>query len=344
MIKSARIIKSESAQFYETNFSCDNAIVLTFGDEKYFITDGRYTTEARENAKETKVIESDDLIADARKLLRLSGEKRFVVDPSEWSAKECDALRKKLPNFVFCEKVNFHQKLRAVKSASEIALIENAVKENQEAFDRFANFIAKSGGGKSEKELWFEAKRFLSDSGARDLSFEPIFAIDANAAKPHALPTNDKLKSGSAILFDAGTKYRRYCSDRTRTAVFDKNGVSFKMDQRFGDPKKQAIYDLVLKAHDKAIAAARIGMKASELDRVAREVIASGGYGEAFKHSLGHGVGLDIHEEPFINKRSETTLKEGMIFTIEPGIYIAGEFGVRIEDIVALEKGGARVL
>jgi Xaa-Pro aminopeptidase len=345
MHKTPFITKSESALFYETGFSCDNAIALITSDQKYFVTDGRYTTEARENVKNgVEVIKSENLIADIRKLLRLNARKRFAIDPSEWNAKDYADLKRKCEGFAFCEKASLHQKLRAVKTKEEIALIEIAAQENKAAFKAFASFLSDYGEGKSERELSFEAKRFLTDSGKRDLSFEPIFALDSNAAKPHALPSDDRLKPKSTILFDAGVKSRRYCSDRTRTAIFGDNGVSFEIAQRFGDLNKQKIYDLVLKAHDKAIAAAKIGVRACDLDAIARGVIDDGGYGEAFSHSLGHGVGLDIHEQPFINGRNNTILEEGMVFTIEPGIYIAGEFGARIEDIVALEKDGARIL
>ncbi|MDR1450792.1 MAG: aminopeptidase P family protein [Helicobacteraceae bacterium] len=345
MSKIPFIVKSESAQFYETGFSCDNAIALIFDGQKHFITDGRYTIEARENVKSgVEVIESEDLIADARKALRLSKEKRCAIDPVEWNVKDYVNLRNKLADFTFRERAGFHQKLRAVKSEKEIALITGAAKDNKEAFAAFAKFLTERGEGMSERELSFESKRFLSDAGKRDLSFDPIFALDSNAAKPHALPSGDRLRVTSTILFDAGTKCDRYCSDRTRTAIFDKSGVHFEIAQKFDDPNKQKIYDLVLRAHDAAIAAAKIGMKAKELDFVARKTITGAGYGETFNHSLGHGVGLDIHEQPFINKRGDTVLEEGMVFTIEPGIYIAGEFGVRIEDIVVLEKDGARVL
>ncbi|MDR1911124.1 MAG: aminopeptidase P family protein [Helicobacteraceae bacterium] len=339
------LVKSESAQFYETGFSCDNAIVLASDRDRFFITDGRYALEAKSRVKNgVCVVESENLIADARKLLRKSGESRCVIDPAEWNAKEYGALRTKLANFAFFERPNFHQKRRAVKNRGEIALIEIAVKENAEAFKAFARFLSQNGKGKSERELSFEAKRFLTDSGRRDLSFEPIFAIDQNAAKPHALASDDRLKIGSTLLFDAGTKYSRYCSDRTRTAVFDESGANFETAQRFGDELKQKIYDLVLRARDAAIEAAKAGIRARELDAIARKIIGDAGYVKEFNHSLGHGVGLDIHEEPFINKRNDMILEEGMIFTIEPGVYIEGFFGVRIEDIIVLEKNGARVL
>ena len=142
---------------------------------------------------------------------------------------------------------------------------------------------------------------------------------------------------------DAGIKYERYCSDRTRTVPFSSQ-MDFGTAQLFNDTEIQRAYDLVLKAHDTAIHKARVGMKASELDAIARNIITEGGLGERFVHSLGHGVGLDIHEHPFINSRNNMILEENMVFTIEPGIYIPGKFGIRIEDTVVLKDDGAHTL
>ena len=187
------------------------------------------------------------------------------------------------------------------------------------------------------------AESILRDFGKRDISFEPILAIGENSAKPHALPTGRELKKGDLLLFDAGVKYKRYCSDRTRTAFY--NGeLNFKIKQKFGTKKMQKVYDTVLKAHDRAVNKARSGMKASEIDKLARDVIEKAGFGKYFVHSTGHGVGLDIHEMPYISGRSDTVIKDGMVFTIEPGIYLEGEFGVRIEDMVVMKEGRAVVL
>jgi len=146
----------------------------------------------------------------------------------------------------------------------------------------------------------------------------------------------------SRNVFDAGVKFQRYCSDRTRTACFNK-AFSFSIKQNFSNQKIQKIYDTVLKAHDMAIKKAKVGMRAKELDAIAREVIQNAGFGKYFVHSLGHGVGLDVHEYPFLNKKSDFILEENMVFTIEPGIYIENEFGIRIEDMGALTKDGFEV-
>jgi len=151
------------------------------------------------------------------------------------------------------------------------------------------------------------------------------------------------LRYGDLLLLDAGVKFNRYCSDRTRTACFDEN-FNFGKEQNFKNAKRQEIYEIVKEAQALAIAAVMPGKKASEIDVAARDFIAAQGYGEAFFHSTGHGVGVDIHELPFISKRGDTVLQEGMVFSVEPGIYLPGEFGVRIEDVVVVRENEAEIL
>ncbi len=338
------LIKDESSQYYKTGFSCDNAVVLSLGDEHYFITDSRYTVEAAEAVNtRTEVIESADLIKTARQLIRKFALRSLIYDPNEWRSHDFKKLSEKLPRVNLRAKEGFLAAMRAIKSDDEIALLKKAAEIGADAFDRFAIFLDENGQSYTEKNLFFKATEILTDRGERPVSFEPILAVNANAAKPHALPTDDLLKNGDLLLMDAGIKHERYCSDRTRTVQFD-NGLNFTRQQHFKDPTIQKVYDLVLKAHDEAIRLAKPGMKAKEVDAVARSVIEAGGYGERFIHSLGHGVGLDIHEHPYINKRNDVVLEENMVFTIEPGIYLPGEFGIRIEDTVVLKADGAHIL
>ena len=335
------ILKDENSVYYECGFSCDNELFIKLGSEAFFITDARYTTEAKEKVKGAEVVEARDLAKAARKILRKSGIKRIAYDPKEFSCADFAALGKNL-KVQFVKKPNFSWKKRIIKSEEEIELIATSVKLNAKAFDAFARFLQRSEG-KSEAELAFEAKRFLTRSGRYDLSFEPIFAINENAAKPHAIPSQKPLQKGDLILFDAGIKVERYCSDRTRTSFFG-DSFTFEKEQKFSNAKIQRAYDLVRKAQEAAIEGARSGMKAKEIDKIARDIIDASEFKGAFVHSLGHGVGLDIHEMPFINSRSETVIEDGMVFTIEPGIYIAGEFGIRIEDMVVMKEGRAEVL
>lgn len=338
------LIKDENSQYYKCGYSCDNAIVLGCENENFFITDSRYTTEANEQInKNTIVIESSDIIKSARELIRKSNIFTIAYDPKEWKISDFENLKEKLPKVNFKPKENLTLLQRAVKSDKEISFLKEAVKLGAKAFDGLADFLNKTKEQLSEQNIHFKANEFLTSFGELDLSFEPILAINENAAKPHAKPTKSMLKKDDLILFDAGVKYNRYCSDRTRTAFFS-NGFDFSFAQNFKNQKIQKAYDLVLKAHDEAIKQAKIGMKASELDKIARDIIAKGGYEKEFVHSLGHGVGLNIHEFPFINKKSQTILEENMVFTIEPGIYIPNEFGIRIEDMVVLKSDGAYIL
>ncbi len=183
-----------------------------------------------------------------------------------------------------------------------------------------------------------------------NLSFEPIVAINQNSAKPHSQPTTLKLKENDLILVDAGIKYKRYCSDRTATASLTKK-ITFNREQNFSNKVQQKVYDIVLKAQQKAICKARVGMRASDIDKIARDIIDKAGFGKYFVHSTGHGVGLDIHEYPNISSRSDIIIENNMVFTIEPGIYLPDNvtkdnnfFGVRIEDTVAMQNGKAVIL
>ena len=337
------ILKNENAIYYEVNFSCDNVIFLSLGSEKFFITDARYTIEAKEYAKNCEVIESSNLIDSAKEILKKNSIKSITFDPNDFTFLEYKNLVKDL-DIEFVEEINFSKTKRLIKSDYEIKLLKKASSLGKDGFKEFAKYIKNSGFKKSEKELYFNAYKFMSQKGELETSFNPIVAINENAAKPHALPTNKRLKKDDLILVDAGVKYKRYCSDRTCTSVVDFEKFSFKREQKFKNEKHQKIYDIVLKAQLNAIEKTRVGMKASQTDKLTRDVIDKSGYGKYFIHSTGHGVGLDIHEFPNINSKSDVIIEENMVFTIEPGIYLPNEFGVRIEDTIVMQKGKAVIL
>ena len=330
------ILNKENEIYYECGWSSDNALFLSLDGEKFVITDSRYTLDAKENAK-AEVIEARDLIKKAREFILKKRIKKLKIDFKNFSKEDIS----KLSLAVFLQNTpDLSFKKRLIKSEKELEIIKKAVKKGAKAFSEFAKVIE---NGIDEYELSFRFKEKLTKRAKRDLSFEPIVAINENAAKPHAVVSAKKLKNGDLLLLDAGLKYKRYCSDRTRTVYIGKD-ISMGKKQKF--PRHiQKVYDVVLKAQEKAIKSVKIGMKACELDKIARDVIIDAGYGKYFIHSLGHGVGLDIHEWPFINSKNEIRLKEGMVFTIEPGIYIPGEFGIRIEDMMAIDYNGkAKVL
>ena len=335
------VFKNENALYFECGYSCDNAIFLTLGGESFFITDGRYEIEAKKAVKKAKVCIANSLIDKLVEILKKNRVKKVVIDPTEWDIYNFNKLKESVPT-KFKFRPNFSHLKRIVKSNREIELLSKAVKIGKESFKKVAKEISRSSLCK-ESELNFLAESILRDYGNRDISFEPILALSENAAKPHALPTSRELKKGGLILFDAGVKYKRYCSDRTRTSFYDAE-VNFKIEQKFASKKIQKAYNTVLKAHDRAIKKAKSGMKAKQIDALARDVIEKAGFGKYFVHSTGHGVGLDIHEMPYISSRSDTVIEDGMVYTIEPGIYIEGEFGIRIEDMVVMQNGRAKVL
>ena len=337
------LLRDENAVYYECGFSCDNVIFLRLGAEAFFITDPRYTLEAKEEVKNAEVIEAArDLHEKAVEILREAKIKEIHFDPQSWSVSSFEKLSQPL-DITFIQAPNFSQKKRAIKSDQEILTIKEAARLGAEAFDAFAAHLRTHGIDKSEKHLFFDAIEKFQNHGEYALSFEPIVAINENAAKPHALPSDKRFKSGDFLLVDAGLKYQRYCSDRTRCSSLN-DDLNFSKIQTFSNATQQKVYDTVLKAQEASIKAIKVGIKANEIDKAGREVIEKAGFGEFFIHSTGHGVGLDIHEEPFISTKSETIIQENMIFTIEPGIYLPDQFGVRIEDMVCVGSQGAEIL
>ena len=218
------------------------------------------------------------------------------------------------------EAKTYIDKQRMIKTPLEIEKITQATEIAQKSFLQLDIL----NNGNTEKEIAFDLVRHMIENGAFKESFDTIVTSGADSSLPHAIPQAKKLEQ--PILIDWGAIYEGYCSDNTRTMVYTES--------------QQEIWDIVAEAHDKAIKAIRPGMKCCEVDKVARDIIADYGYGDKFIHSTGHSLGLDIHETPGFSLRDETTVEEGMVITVEPGIYLEGEFGVRLEDTIAVSKRG----
>ena len=220
--------------------------------------------------------------------------------------------------------------LRAVKDEHELGLLSRAIQIGDEAFDEVSEEISP---GMTEAEVAERIEQAVKSRGAESVSFESIVAAGPNAARPHHRAGDTEIREGQTIVIDMGARYQGYCSDLTRTIVLGD-----------ADDKTKRVYDIVLSAQLAAIELVEAGMTGAETDMLARKVIQETGHGDDFGHSLGHGVGLQVHENPGVGPTSKGELKDGMVFTIEPGIYLQGWGGVRIEDIVVLEQGKARVL
>jgi Xaa-Pro aminopeptidase len=241
-----------------------------------------------------------------------------------------EAITSKQINLELVPTTGIVEQLRSIKELEELVLITKAVELADAAFQQ-AKAIVRPGI--TEKEAAWEIEKILRQKGSEGVPFEIIVASGPNSALPHARPTDKTICSGEPVIIDMGARINGYCSDLSRTLFLGRPNKTF-----------QEIYDIVLKAQTTAMEGTKSEMAASEADQLARTVIQQAGYGDAFGHGLGHGVGLAVHEFPRLGLSSSDSLVDGMVFTIEPGIYLAGQGGVRIEDMVVLENGKARVI
>ena len=220
--------------------------------------------------------------------------------------------------------------MRATKDSDEVALLTRAVAITDEAFEEVAPTVE---AGVTEREVAWRLEKGMRERGAEGLAFEIIVASGPNGALPHHLAGERVIGEGEPVVIDMGARYQGYCADLTRTIVVGQPDDTFRR-----------IYSTVLGAQAKAEDGVALGMTGGEVDAISRDVIEEAGHGKEFGHSLGHGVGLAVHERPHVGPKASDVLEDGMVFTIEPGIYLPDWGGVRIEDVVILENGRARVL
>ncbi len=230
----------------------------------------------------------------------------------------------------FIKTVDMVENLRAVKTRREIAFIKKAVSITLEGF-KFAKELLDPAI--TEKKLALELERFLRIKGDNEVAFSPVIGFGENSAFPHHLPNYEILGEKKMIIIDLGAKYYGYCADLTRVFFLDKMPLYLRK-----------IYDIVRGAKDLVLKKIKPGLKAKEIDKIARQFIEEKGKGKNFGHGLGHGVGLCVHEKPFLNPQSEEIIKENMVLTIEPAIYLPHQIGIRLESMVVVTSKGAEVL
>ena len=322
----AMIISNPINIKYLTGIDAEGILLLT-RKENIYITDGRYI----EAVNSALTIDDGIIVYDYRDVDSFDNENFFMFCENVGFEEEYVTYSKykeymhkyKINNLVETEKII--EKQRMIKDKEEIECIKKACEITDKCFNHLLSFIKK---GMTEKEVAFEIERFFKTNGAEGLAFEPIVAAGINSSMPHAVPTDKKIESGDCITIDFGCRYNGYCSDMTRTIFVD-----------YVQDYIKKVYDLVLKNQLQTQNEIKEGISPKVLTKMVESDFKINGY--ELIHGLGHGVGLDIHEEPFINTRNENFLKENMVITNEPGIYIPGKFGVRIEDTVLVTKGGA---
>jgi Xaa-Pro aminopeptidase len=313
---------------YLTGFTGTNGACIVTPEERLFFTDFRYVEQARAQVPEYERIEAGrDMLGDLSG--RLRGRAGF--DDEHLSVAAHRKLSERLAEGVeLVAAGGLVEELRAVKDASEVAAMRAAAELATAAYE---SLHERGLAGRTEREVAIQLVRFMEDSGAAGPSFPPIVAAAEHGAHPHAVPRDVEIPRHTLVVIDMGAIVDGYCSDCTRTLATGSL-----------DDGALEIYDLVLRAQAEALAATRAGAACRDVDAVAREIIDAAGHEEHFGHGLGHGVGLQVHEAPRLSQRSDQALEVGDVVTVEPGVYLPGRFGVRIEDLVTVTGDGCRNL
>lgn len=326
----ALVIDSPYNRRYLTGFTGSAGAVVVGRNAVHLITDFRYFDQVRAQAPTVELVESESILGGLARLLdeqRLY--ERVAFEAEHVSVKVQRERQERLAGCEWAPTVGWVEEVRIVKDAGEVAAIRRAVHVADQAF----TYIVDRLKGRSERAIALDLEFFMRKEGAERLAFASIVASGPHGALPHAAPSDRVVGTGDLVTLDFGCVVDGYCSDMTRTVAVGK-----------ADAKQRDVYELVLAAQEAGVKAVRAGRTGQEVDAEARRVIDDGGYGDRFGHGLGHGVGLEIHEEPRLKKASETVLELGMVTSVEPGIYISDWGGVRIEDLVLVTEDGCLVL
>lgn len=327
----AVLITKRENYIYMSGFTGTSAVLFITESKAVLLTDFRYVEQASLQAPDYEVIKTmGGYTEELNSLIEKEGIEKLSFEDNHLTFAEHGEYREKIKVSEFEPLGKVVEELRRVKDESEIVLIKKAVRIADGVFAHILDFIKP---GVAEVELAAEMEYFMKRQGATGSSFETIVASGKRASMPHGVASEKKLEVGDVVTMDFGAIYNGYCSDITRTVFLGKP-----------DHELERIYKIVLDAQLKGIAAVKQNVTGREVDSVARTVIADAGFGDNFGHGLGHGVGLEIHEDPTISMRGNIALKDGMVVTVEPGIYISGLGGVRIEDMVVVNGESADIL
>ena len=323
------IISSEINQHYLSGFLYSDGYLLVTPTHAYLLADFRYTEAARAAVTEFEVIRPVGTMLDGLKEL-IDGHslRRLALEEASLSCATYQKFQEHFPGCTLCTGASeLLSRLRTVKTPEELEKIGRAQRITDLAFTHILDFISPNV---TERELALELEFFMRRSGAEGVAFQTIAVSGAASSLPHGVPSDVKLRPGF-LTMDFGARVDGYCSDMTRTVVLGR-----------ADEDMKRVYHTVLAAQAAALAQIHEGMRCRDADEIARRIIRDAGYGACFGHSLGHGVGLFIHEAPSLSSRApeSAVLERGNVVTVEPGIYLEGKYGCRIEDMVAIDHNG----
>ena len=324
------LIKSPANRRYLSGFYSSSGILFITGDSKsYLLVDSRYYENAKKQALGCEVILLDDFQTQFNEIIARHKINRISVENRKMTIRELNELVTDFPHVKFISDGWLSETLikhRLIKSDDEIKKMIAAQRIAEKAFNKLTQKLHE---GMTEKQAAGLLNYYMLGLGSQDVSFPTIVASGKNASVAHSAPTDKPLKKGELIIFDFGAVCDGYHSDMSRTVCVGKPS-----------DKQKEVYNAVLSANNDAMKAVREDITGKVIDNIARSTLEAWGYNEFFKHGVGHGVGLEVHEPPSLSPKGEHTLKAGMVVTIEPGVYIPGAFGVRIEDMVAVTENG----
>ncbi|HBG08273.1 MAG: integrase [Geobacteraceae bacterium GWC2_58_44] len=313
---------------YLTGFSGSEALLILSPDDGWFLTDSRYTSQASAEVSGAKVVQFSNRMESLIGILQQEGASRVAFEAGYTSVTVYQELCSKMPGIEWLPADAEFTPIRTVKDAGELEILERVAGIASQAL---LEILGEVKPGAVESEVAWALEVAMRNRGAEGKSFDFIVASGERGALPHGKASDKRIAAGELVTIDYGAFYRGYCSDETVTVCLGEP-----------DSRQREVYETVRVAQEMAIDAVKPGMILRDLDAKARDYIAAKGFGDYFGHGLGHGIGLDIHEHPTVSPKSSTVVEEGMVFTIEPGIYIPGWGGVRIEDSVVVERDGCR--
>ena len=330
----AMFVSSDENRAYFSGFRGSAGYLWVTRDDAMLATDFRYTEQAAQQAPDFRIVRITGGSRWFEEAVASSGARKIGIEDGSMTVSLFNILlaqlKETLNNPELVPTGPMANRLRAVKDAEELAMLITAIELADGAVEAVG---ARLRPGMTEREVAWDIERTMRDLGADGISFNTIVGSGPNGAKAHHSPTERMLEAGDGVVIDTGALYQGYCSDITRTFVLGEASDQFRK-----------VYDIVLAAQETAEATATAGMTGAEVDGLARSVITEAGYGDDFGHSLGHGIGLAVHELPGVGPNSHEPIEDGMVFSVEPGIYLTGWGGVRIEDLVVMENGRPRVL